>query len=114
MRIELAAPTDLGRDALRTILADLRRDLVVAAPHATLSLSSQGSGDQPTSSQSGGAFTASHGQTSQNQPGPQSTGPQTDRTSGRDDSGAPATAEGSGIRTSPSFTTPHGGIDVFA
>ncbi|WP_344779225.1 flagellar hook-length control protein FliK, partial [Microbacterium marinilacus] len=38
MRIELFSPSDVGRDALRLVLADLRRDLAIAAPHATLSL----------------------------------------------------------------------------
>jgi hypothetical protein len=36
IRLELHAPSDVGRDALRTILTDLRRDLAVAAPGASL------------------------------------------------------------------------------
>ncbi|MGG1909129.1 hypothetical protein AB1285_18715 [Microbacterium sp. NRRL B-14842] len=35
IRIELHAPGELGRDALRAILGDLRRDLAIAAPQAT-------------------------------------------------------------------------------
>jgi len=38
MRIELLAPSDAGRDAIRHILGDLRRDLAAAAPHASLTL----------------------------------------------------------------------------
>ncbi|BDZ39191.1 flagellar hook-length control protein FliK [Microbacterium suwonense] len=38
IRLELHAPSDAGRDALRTILTDLRRDLSVAAPGASLSV----------------------------------------------------------------------------
>jgi flagellar hook-length control protein FliK len=53
IRIELHAPTDAGRDALRAILTDLRRDLAAASPHASLSL---GGGDAP----SGGPF-SQHG-----------------------------------------------------
>ncbi|WP_310132528.1 flagellar hook-length control protein FliK [Leifsonia shinshuensis] len=41
VRVELFAPTDLGRDALRAILPDLRRDLSGAGLSGTLDLSSQ-------------------------------------------------------------------------
>ncbi|TFC96614.1 flagellar hook-length control protein FliK, partial [Cryobacterium sp. TmT3-12] len=39
IRVELIAPTDLARDALRTILPDLRRDLTAGGMSAQLSLS---------------------------------------------------------------------------
>lgn len=41
VRVELFAPTDAGRDALRAILPDLRRDLGSAGLSGTLDLSSQ-------------------------------------------------------------------------
>ena len=41
IRIELFAPTDLGRDAIRAILPDLRKDLAGAGVGANLDLSSQ-------------------------------------------------------------------------
>ncbi|SDH36437.1 flagellar hook-length control protein FliK [Microbacterium sp. 77mftsu3.1] len=60
VRIELAGATDAGRDALRGILTDLRRDLAAIAPSSSLSLAT---GDASTSSggqsQPGTAFTSS-------------------------------------------------------
>nr|WP_269437268.1 flagellar hook-length control protein FliK [Arthrobacter caoxuetaonis] len=53
IRVELFAPNDAGREALRTILTDLRRDLSGAGLNTSLSLSSQ---DQP------GAETDGHGE----------------------------------------------------
>jgi len=47
IRVELFAPSDLGRDAIRHILPDLRRDLASSGLNANLNLSSQ---DQPTDS----------------------------------------------------------------
>lgn len=41
VRVELFAPTDTGRDALRAILPDLRRDLSGAGLTGSLDLSSQ-------------------------------------------------------------------------
>jgi flagellar hook-length control protein FliK len=41
VRVELFAPTDTGRDALRAILPDLRRDLSGAGLGGSLDLSSQ-------------------------------------------------------------------------
>ena len=41
VRVELFAPTDAGRDALRAILPDLRRDLNGAGLTGSLDLSSQ-------------------------------------------------------------------------
>lgn len=48
VRVELFAPTDVGRDALRAILPDLRRDLTGAGLTGTLDLSSQ---NQPAAQQ---------------------------------------------------------------
>ena len=45
MRIELVAPTDIAREAIKAILPDLRRDLSGAGGQATLDLSS---GNQPS------------------------------------------------------------------
>jgi hypothetical protein len=45
LRIELLGASDAGRDALRAIVADLRRDLASVSPHATLSLGSAAGGD---------------------------------------------------------------------
>ncbi|TFB52065.1 flagellar hook-length control protein FliK, partial [Cryobacterium tagatosivorans] len=44
IRVELFAPTELGRDALRAMLPDLRRDLAGSGLNAQLNLSS---GNQP-------------------------------------------------------------------
>ncbi len=49
VRVELFAPTDTGRDALRAILPDLRRDLGAAGLSGSLDLSSQ---NQPTAQDS--------------------------------------------------------------
>ncbi|MET4782768.1 flagellar hook-length control protein FliK [Glaciihabitans sp. UYNi722] len=47
MRVELFAPSDIGRDAIRSILPDLRKDLAGQGLSANLDLSSQ---NQPTDS----------------------------------------------------------------
>jgi flagellar hook-length control protein FliK len=39
LRVELFAPTDLARDAVRGVLGELRRDLAATGIHATLGLS---------------------------------------------------------------------------
>ncbi|MET0783033.1 MAG: hypothetical protein ABWY53_01795, partial [Leifsonia flava] len=41
LRIELFAPTDAGRDAIRGIIGDLRRDLATTGLGASLDLSSR-------------------------------------------------------------------------
>ncbi|MEO7006988.1 MAG: flagellar hook-length control protein FliK [Terrimesophilobacter sp.] len=41
MRVQLFAPTDAGRDALRAVLPDLRRDLAGSGINSSLDLSSQ-------------------------------------------------------------------------
>jgi flagellar hook-length control protein FliK len=53
MRIELFSPSDSGRDALRQLLPDLRRDLTATGANANLDLSSQG---QPDAQQNPGTL----------------------------------------------------------
>ncbi|MFJ2541581.1 hypothetical protein [Microbacterium sp. NPDC087589] len=45
VQVELSGATDAGRDALRTMLVDLRRDLAAVMPHATLSVNHGASAD---------------------------------------------------------------------
>ncbi len=59
MRVELFAPTDAGRDALRAILPDLRRDLSSTGLTGTLDLSSQ---NQPSPQQQAAADGRAFGQ----------------------------------------------------
>lgn len=59
VRVELLGTTDAGREALRTIATDLRRDLAAVMPHASLSLGSHtatdsGSPDRGTQPGAGG------------------------------------------------------------
>ncbi|CAD5138309.1 hypothetical protein OYT00_09905 [Microbacterium paraoxydans] len=103
IRIELHAPGELGRDALRAILGDLRRDLAIAAPQATLSLTT--SDGSPSSPQHGG------------------TGGQTGN-GGADAQRHQATARASAVPPTPAEVPPPpppappvaplGGIDVYA
>lgn len=66
--IELATPSDTGREALRALLVDLRRDLAGLAPGSVIVLassdaSSTGSGQQqPGAAWSGGSASSSSGQ----------------------------------------------------
>ncbi|MEL5990605.1 flagellar hook-length control protein FliK [Microbacterium phosphatis] len=53
IRVELVAPSDAGRDAIRLILNDLRRDLAAATPHASLSLAAGDTLSQQGSAQHG-------------------------------------------------------------
>ena len=45
VQVELSGATDAGRDALRGILVDLRRDLAAVMPHATLSVTQNSAAD---------------------------------------------------------------------
>ncbi|MFB4351987.1 hypothetical protein RAC69_02475 [Microbacterium sp. LS_15] len=45
VRVELIGATDAGRDALRAIVTDLRRDLAAAMPHASLSIAQGAASD---------------------------------------------------------------------
>ena len=114
IHIELHAPNDLGREALRAILADLRRDLAAAAPHASLLLST--SDDGPSTSQS---FANGNGSA-------HSGGTATGTNSGQTGNGAPTGRDGAArsvpadLPPAPDGTapaspvSPHGGIDIFA
>ncbi|PRB16046.1 flagellar hook-length control protein FliK [Microbacterium sp. MYb62] len=119
IHIELHAPNDLGREALRAILVDLRRDLAAAAPHASLLLST--SDDAPGSSnpqnpangngsQNGGSANGAAGAGS-GQPG-------TGTSAGRDANGARLAQDTAPLTPDPtapaSLASPHGGIEVFA
>lgn len=55
VRVELLGATDAGRDALRAIVADLRRDLAAAMPHASLSIA-QGSASDPGAERGASSF----------------------------------------------------------
>ncbi|MCM3780511.1 hypothetical protein [Microbacterium hydrocarbonoxydans] len=55
VRVELMGATDAGRDALRAIVTDLRRDLAAAMPHASLSIA-QGSGSDPGADRGASSF----------------------------------------------------------
>lgn len=101
IRLELHAPSDAGRDALKLILADLRRDLAAAAPNATVNVSSQDSPSGSASGSSGSLANSSHGR------------------SGAD--ARPAGHAGSSVPKpdhdpAPSAPVPplHGGLDVYA
>lgn len=113
IHIELHAPTDLGRDALRALLVDLRRDLAVAAPHASLLLSTADDGPGSASPQNspsgngsaqGGASNGTASGSSAGDPGGR------DAPGARSTPAAPATEEPSPLP----LATPHGGIEVFA
>ncbi|MFS0851954.1 flagellar hook-length control protein FliK, partial [Microbacterium sp. 179-I 3D4 NHS] len=52
IQVQLSGATDAGREALRTIVAELRRDLAAVTPHATLTLGS-GSGAEAGASDRG-------------------------------------------------------------
>lgn len=119
IHIELHAPNDLGREALRVILTDLRRDLAAAAPHATLMLSTADDGPAPLHPQSAPNGGALNGGTSN--------GNAASAGGGHSRGDAPADREAAEARATPEPPTsladlpgplplrsPHGGIDVFA
>jgi len=71
VRLELFAPNDAGREALRSILPDLKRDLAATGPNTSLDLSS-GNQPGPQSGQSGPQLGDSGGQGAGNMPLPSS------------------------------------------
>lgn len=101
IHIELHAPSDAGRDALRAVLADLRRDLAAAAPHASLAVAPHdtGSTSPGSSSPSGSAHPQSHGGGAQTP----------ERRAGRDD---PPHAPPAPAEQDPA--APAAGIEVYA
>ena len=60
VRIELFAPGDAGRDALRTILPELRRGLAESGLGASLNLSQHGAPPDPNPGGSGGHAAGQH------------------------------------------------------
>ncbi len=97
VQVELLAATDLGREAVRTILTDLRRDLAATMPQAQLHLAS--------------ALTADAGDRG-TQPGPQGG-------AGQEHADAPADARPQSPapadhRHSAAPAVPGAGLDVFA
>lgn len=106
VRVELFGATDAGRDALRAIVTDLRRDLAGAMPHATLSIA-QGTGADAGADRGG--------QTSAGGAGEQGS---TGRDSGRDAHGAPVTADTRDHAPQSPATTiasiPGSGLDILA
>ena len=101
IRIELQAPGDLGREALRAILSDLRRDLAAAAPQATLSLASTGTDASSSQGAPTGGQSALGGQAERQAPGP------------RAQPTAPSAPPGPQVPPTPT-SSPHGGVDVYA
>ena len=84
VRVELFAPTDAGRDALRSILPDLRKDLSGAGLSGSLDLSSE---NQPSAQ-------------SDDQPGRNAPGaPREERTATLRASGSAAAAHDQGVRS---------------
>ncbi|WEK59956.1 MAG: hypothetical protein P0Y60_11430 [Candidatus Microbacterium colombiense] len=110
VRVELLGATDLGREALRSIVTDLRRDLTAVMPHASLSL---GSG---TSADAGGTDRDTP-QGAANAPGGQPSG---GRDSGDAAPGSRHRADGAfeTFSTTTTTTTTHAvsgaGLDTFA
>jgi flagellar hook-length control protein FliK len=111
IRLELHAPSEAGREALRAILTDLRRDLAVAAPGSSLAMSSDSSAAGPSADGRQGAG------------GRSDTGAGSDaRTGGDAHTGGHAREERDGLpdrRSSPSTPLiralpPHGGLDLYA
>lgn len=107
IHIELHAPSDIGREALRAILTDLRRDLAAAAPHASLLLS--------TTDDRGSSHPQNSGQSSAG-PGSDHSGSHTpsSRDSARPGSLPLTLPTGSEPGTPIPPPSPHSGIEVFA
>jgi flagellar hook-length control protein FliK len=108
VRVELIGATDAGRDALRAIVTDLRRDLAAAMPHATLSIA-QGAGAEAGADRGGQAFTGGAGEQGAS-----------DRGAAGDTHGAPVSPEATAsdpARSSAMTTTasaPGSGLDILA
>ncbi|WP_457317233.1 flagellar hook-length control protein FliK [Sinomonas sp. RB5] len=100
VRIELFAPTDAGRAAVHSVLADLRRDLAGTGLGASLDLSQRGAPQQP-------------GGQGQGQPGSQPGGHGSGRGSGgtlRDPGGPPGLA--ASPTASPTTAPTAAGLDI--
>lgn len=108
VQVELSGATDAGRDVLRTMLVELRRDLAAVMPHATLSVNHGTSADASASGDRGQ-------QAAGDAPGGQGAGDR-DANRGRSDhrrgvEQAPVLPHT--IQTMPSATS-GAGLDIFA
>lgn len=119
IHIELHAPNDLGREALRAVLADLRRDLAAAAPHASLMLSTSDDGpgsSNPQSSPNGGGSAngnAANGNAASAGGGQARGDAPADRNAAARPNPAVVPTAPDGAASVP-LVSPLGGIDVFA
>lgn len=107
VRVEVLGVTDAGREALRGIVTDLRRDLAAVMPHASLSLGSNTAADAGASDR--GAQPGAGGTQGEQPPGER----------GRTPADARFVAEGTGhgIQRILPITTPAvsgEGLDIFA
>ena len=112
--IELASGSAAGRDALRALLVDLRRDLAVLAPHSTVSVASADAPRGDTATGTGGGWNGAGQSASGQSSGGSSGHPAPQRgDSDRQLVGVPATAPA----TPPASAAPRVGgvgIDLFA
>jgi hypothetical protein len=119
IHIELHAPNDLGREALRAILVDLRRDLAAAAPHASLLLSTSDDGPAASNPQSSGGGGAAGGSShtagaDQGRAGPGTPNGGDGTTGTAVPGGSPSADHPLSVDPTSPLTSPHGGIDIFA
>jgi flagellar hook-length control protein FliK len=104
VRVELFAPNDLGRDALRAILPELRRDLAGTGMNANLQLSSN---NQPTGTGTGtGSGAQTGGQAGSGQAGSGLSGDADGAGAGRDGASTGST-NGRGASAGSSTDVPH-------
>jgi len=100
VRIDLAGATEAGRDALRALVGDLRRDLAAVIPHAHLSVGSALTAD---------AGTGDRGASGGNGSDPSDAG----RGSRSDDTAPPASARPTArLLPAPSTAVAGGGLDI--
>lgn len=119
IRLELHSPSEAGREALRVILTDLRRDLSTAAPGASVDVTSRdtGSGSDPQ-----GRFDSQSRSDSQGRFDPQGRAEGQSRGEPRharaDDGAAPDTPARASVTALPASTpelpSSHPRIDVYA
>ena len=106
VQVELSGATDAGRDALRGILIELRRDLAAVMPHATLSVTQSSAADASGDRTGPGAQGTAGDQGS------------ADRDSNRGRAEQRADIERTPDHTRTIQTTPHAGVgaglDIFA
>ncbi|MEV7631613.1 flagellar hook-length control protein FliK [Microbacterium sp. NPDC089318] len=113
IRLELHSPSEAGREALRVILTDLRRDLSAAAPGASLDVSTRDTGsssDPQTRSDSQGRFDSQGRADGQTRGEPRGLPPADDRPA----HGAPPPASAAFPASTPHLSSSHPRIDVYA